>query len=533
MRPFSDFRLTRWTLAAACLAVAVPAGAAPPRGFRQLAPGALTIIPADRAVDDTVQRVDLPEITVTRGDMAWKPKHAPVSTTMVERAKARDAQLAIWCLEFAFKPPRRIDVDVPVIDPASGAVKMRITPCWYLVYRVKNVGWRKTVIDEDDPSKRSLEIFEKPVRFMPHFVLESREGLSDEEGPTAYRGYLDRLVPTAMEPIRRREDPARKLFDSTSIAERELAPGEERWGVAIWENVDPRIDFYSIYVQGLTNATRWRVRAAGRDDGSGDETEETLESLRLDFWRPGDGRDHVEDEMAVGFAGIFERMTLGALVNEAIDRPAVTKADPLQGLAMLKLKPADLVEPDDSGRGRFAPLARVLAAVAKLPAGQQRIEAVRELLGDTGAVALDEAVLAVEPRAEGKPLEFLATLVRELAGLPEADRRRQMAEVLGPAAVRVDGLAKQVAVARRMAVLDAAGITRDTLPRGGPLAAFDVLDAAVKAMDDPARRGRFLAGLFGPRGPALYAAATEVHEGIDHAWVFRYEIDEPVEENRR
>ena len=35
-----------------------------------------------------------------------------------------------------------------------------------------------------------------------------------------------------------------------------------------------------------------------------------------------------------------------------------------------------------------------------------------------------------------------------------------------------------------------------------------------------------LVGLFGPRGPALYAAATKVTEGIDHSWVLRYEIDE-------
>jgi len=32
------------------------------------------------------------------------------------------------------------------------------------------------------------------------------------------------------------------------------------------------------------------------------------------------------------------------------------------------------------------------------------------------------------------------------------------------------------------------------------------------------------AGLFGPRGPGLYARAIQEHEGVEYAWVFRYEI---------
>jgi len=523
-------------LLAACLAVAVaapPVLAAAPQGFRPLAPGVLTVIPADAGVDDTVQRVDLPEITVARADMAWQPKRAPASTTMVERAKSRDAKLDIWCLEFAFKPPRRIDVEVPVLDAESNAVKMRITPCWYLIYRVKNVGWRRTVIDAEDPTKRSLETFEKPIRFMPHFVLESREGLSAEEGPTAYRGYLDRIVPTALEPIRQREDPARRLFDSVSIAERELAPGEERWGVAVWENIDPRIDFFSISVQGLTNATRWRPTPAGRRRAGGDETEETLESLRLDFWRPGDAVDRSEDEMTIGYAGIFERMTLGALLNEALDRPALTKSDPVAGLALVKLGAGDLMEPEDGAAGRFAPVEKLLVALAKLPAGAERAAAARAVLGDLGVVALEELSQAVATQSEGKPLEFLAALVRELAPLPAADRRRQAVEILGAAAPKLETLVKETVIARRTAVLDAAGLTRTTVPRSGPLAAFDTLRDAVLKAGDAASGERLLAGLFGADGPALYRAATAVHEGIDHAWVFRYEIDVPPEENRR
>jgi hypothetical protein len=516
-----------------CLGIALaalvwPVAGAEPRGFRRLAPGTLTVIRPDREADHTMQRAALREITVARADMAWQPRRSPTTATMVEVAKNCEFKFDVWCLEFAFKPPRRIDVDVPVIDQASGQIKMRVTPCWYLIYRVKNIGWQRTVIAGEGSAPRSVEAFEKPVGFMPHFVLESREGLAADEGPTAYRGYLDRLVPPAMEAIRQREDPSRRFYDSVSIAERELAPGEERWGIAVWENIDPRIDFFTIYVQGLTNAVRWRPAAGPRVD-----SDDTLESLRLDFWRPGDGGDATEDEMSIGYVGIFERMAIGAAVNEALDRAALTKADPLGGLAALKLTARDLGEPTDDQPGRFAPLVKVLTALAKLPAGPQRNAAARELLGDAGFVSLDDALRAGDPLAEGKPLEFLAALVKETAKLPPADRKRRLAEVLGPAAPQIDRLVGEVAIARRIAVLDAAGMTRQEERSTGPLATFDAFDAAVKRVGEPADRDRFLASLFGPRGPALYAGATAVHEGIDHAWVFRYEIDDSPGENRR
>ena len=94
--------------------------------------------------------------------------------------------------------PRLIDVPVPVAD-AAGQLTLQTKQCWYLVYRVKNVGWRRTVIDPVKRTELTVEAFEAPIRWMPHFVLESLEGLSEDEGLTAYRGYLDRLVPALLE----------------------------------------------------------------------------------------------------------------------------------------------------------------------------------------------------------------------------------------------------------------------------------------------------------------------------------------------
>jgi len=175
-----------------------------PRGFRSLAPGVLTVIPADAALDDAIQRGALVEVTKGQQALAWVPKRSAPTTTFVELSRRLEYPRDIWCLEFAFKPPRQIDVDIP-----AGEGRMRRAAVWYLVYRVKNVGGRRIVVGKNDdgqpdPAQRTVETFEKPVRFLPHFVLESREGLAADEGLASYRAYLDRLVPSAMNAIRLR-----------------------------------------------------------------------------------------------------------------------------------------------------------------------------------------------------------------------------------------------------------------------------------------------------------------------------------------
>ena len=237
--------------------------AADPDGFRPLAQGAIVVVPSDISTDDTIQRGDIPEVTRAHSDRAWQPRQSPVGTTFLERGRNRTYPRDVWCLEFAYKPPRHIDVDVPGPD-----MKMRRRRLLYMVYRVRNVGGRRSV-ERDDPLKRlTREAVEKPIRFLPHFVLESIEGLSADEGRLAYRGYLDRVVPSAVEPIRRREAVPGRLYDSASMVETEIQPGESRWGVAVWENIDPRIDYFSIFIRGLTNAIRWRVDPQDSQRGS-------------------------------------------------------------------------------------------------------------------------------------------------------------------------------------------------------------------------------------------------------------------------
>jgi len=565
------------------LAVVAPAWtakAADPTGFRRLAPGAVTVIPADKTTDDALQRADIVEITEGQADLAWTPQMAPATSTFVERGRGREYPRDIWCLEFAFKPPRMLDVDVPAAD-----LKMQRKRIWYLVYRVKNVGGRRLVTAPAEGAAekvaRRTEAYETPVRFLPHFVLESLEPVEDGEGLSSYRGYLDRLVPSAMNAIRLREDPNRRFLDSAEMSATDLQPGEERWGVAIWEDIDPRIDFFSIYVRGLTNAIRWRQRPGSvikPADPPGAHIEETLESLRLDFWRPGDDRTITDKEMGIGFAGMFERMALGGRLLSTVGWPRYAKAQPVAGLDALGLSWTDLLEPEGGGAAAsLIPLEAVLKKAAAVDAARDPIAMLRLVFGDLGVASIEELVAAaagpVDPTQEARrqaalaaigltpqgiarePLASLSTIVRMLESKPDmAAQRAAAAEIFGGAGRRIPWLADAVAKARSLATLRAIDANLVAIAGGDARAALDAARPAFNGLSEQdrkrileslpeadARRGRIeglgdesrdravadlvLQGLFGPRGPGLYATAVAEEEGVDHAWVFRYETD--------
>jgi hypothetical protein len=566
-----------WVGSAASLESADPGGAR--SGFRRLAPGVLTVVPPNTSSDyQVLWRLDpgtaaaprgpeesgrdenagreiesLELFEVTRGlaeQRTWTPKQAAANSTLIERAKGIEFPRDIWCLEFAFKPPRFIEVDVPVSD-----LRMRRKKIWYLVYRVRNTGGRRTVIDPKDRTQRTTEAFETPVRFVPHFVLESLEGLSEDEGDAVYRGYLDRVIPNAVAAIRRREDPGRELFDSASMSASDIPPGGERWGVATWEDVDSRIDFFTVSIRGLTNAIRWKLEpdaSFAPDTVPASKMEHALASLRLDFWRPGDDVDELEDEIHVGFAGMFERLTLGGKLLEAAGRQRVAKARPVDGLADLGLTWTELAaaagtssEPHD-----LAPLVTVVRKLAGVGEPTARGRIVKAVFGDLGLESFEllsrglaapvppaqdaarrRALSAIDltpEKAAEKPLESLAAVLESLDRVPRGPARRRRAEAFfGPAAARVASLSKELSAACTATVLGELDVDLGRLETGDALAAFTTLQTAINARQDAAGRERLLVGLFGPRGPALYAAATKVTEGIDHSWVLRYEIDVP------
>ena len=319
---------------AALIAVAVGSVAAQ-QPSRTFAPGVLTTIPPTPMAEEMFSGPQpLVELPIAINDLQYEPKLSSVSSTVYERSQAVLLRRTIWNLEFSFKPMRMIQVDVP---QATGRMQRQLL--WYMVYRVRNLGNHLkpkglvtpellAAAETKDPSEEVLELLDAGVpeskelyekfkdytdeveifgqktdklRFFPHFVLHSTEFKKE---------YLDRVIPAALGPIKAREFPGRPdqvLHNSLTISEVPIAKSDDMndnsvWGVVTWTNIDPRIDYFVVFVQGLTNAYRFEDPAGAYKSGDQPGTGRKLlkKTLQLNFWRPGDTVDPNEEEIQFG-----------------------------------------------------------------------------------------------------------------------------------------------------------------------------------------------------------------------------------------
>lgn len=256
--------------------------------YRHLAPGVLISVDPMRTLDESVSRHDVVELLAVDPKFDW--------------AKDIAFRHDVWVLKFQFKPVRMIWVDVP---QAGGNMERKLI--WYMVYVVTNSGKVMHPVEDvdlpyDTVEKRQLcevKLVDRPFRFVPEFLLEGHQRMKDDEGFT--KVYPDRQIPVAMEPIRLREDPHRKFLTSVEMC-REIAVGESLWGVALWEDVDPRIVRFSVYAFGLTNAYWWKDEPGAYKPGDPVLKGRKLsrKTLKLNFWRPGDPYFEHEEEIRYG-----------------------------------------------------------------------------------------------------------------------------------------------------------------------------------------------------------------------------------------
>jgi hypothetical protein len=306
MRSFSSIlaiiprRLARPRIVLLAVALLVFGGLA--RSFaapRQLAPGVMTTITPDFAPEDTVSAHDVVEVRANPA-LQWSPDFLSQSETLFGMAEKARFRRDIECLEFSFKPLRMIEVELPT---ATGTIERK--PVWYLVYRVRNTGKVLRPVADEDGVYTAQMAQGGPVQFFPQFVLESHDRQAN--GQRVSKAYLDRVLPAAVAAISQRETPGTMLLDSVQISEQPIPVSGDRidrgvWGVATWTDVDPRIDFFSVYVGGLTNAYRWAdtPNAYKPGDPPGKGRRFARKTLQLNFWRPGDELTPNEREFRYG-----------------------------------------------------------------------------------------------------------------------------------------------------------------------------------------------------------------------------------------
>lgn len=161
----------------------------------------------------------------------------------------------VWVLDFKFKDPRLIKVDVP----GRG---QRV--CWYLWYQVINNT-------------------SQPHTFIPDFELVTTDRNTV---------HHDQILPKVQESIRQLEDPTDylKIKNSVTIAAEPIPPSKKEaeprsvTGVAIWDDVDPDANYYTIFVTGLSNG--WAV--TDDPEKPGEKTVIRRKTLQLNFRRLGD-----------------------------------------------------------------------------------------------------------------------------------------------------------------------------------------------------------------------------------------------------
>ncbi len=276
------------TLVAASGSSAFAQEAQPAGGYRKLAPGVVIEVAPQIEEEETYTGPrELVELSRLAPQIEWKSNFLAETETLLAMSKDVVFRRQVWALEFGFKPMRMITV---------GDKKV-----WYLVYYVKNRGRHLNPTPELDANGHELfkpQPVDHTIRFFPSFQLQAHD---------VDRAYLDVVIPEAVAAIRRREDPNRKFYDSVSISSVEIPVSSESedqsvWGIATWTNVDSRSDFFSVFVQGLTNAYRWQDEPGAMQPDSEPMTGRrfSYKTLQLNFWRAGDATDPTEEEIRFG-----------------------------------------------------------------------------------------------------------------------------------------------------------------------------------------------------------------------------------------
>ncbi len=238
---------------------------------QKLAPDALVIIESAAEQGETAMGpIDLP-LVARHPELAWKPNYAPVSDTLLGKSKDVILRNEVHCLEFAFKPVRMIQVNDKLV--------------WYLLYRVRNVGGN---LKPDETKGAEVAVSREWVRFFPTFVLNSL---------SVKREYMDVVNPAAKAIIAAKERVGQPIYDSIEIQQQKIpvsteADNHEVWGVATWQDVDPKTIFFSVRVKGLTNAQRIET--------DGPSLKFLQKQLVLNFVRPGDAVNEMEDNIRFG-----------------------------------------------------------------------------------------------------------------------------------------------------------------------------------------------------------------------------------------
>jgi len=212
---------------------------------------------------------------------------------------------ALWIAEVQYKPVRHLFMNVT--DPVSRETKRELV--WYMIYRVIPRDYTELAGDSRDslltklqnPNLKPDNTIDSPEGFpiqVPRFVLRT-----DDEGDQKF--YADEVNLQIQRSVFMREFKERSadlrllnsvqaIFEVTDpVSVNDPDPLEKAvYGVAVWRNVDPKIDYLTVIMSGFSNAYRISTNGAG-------ETVFEHKVIEQKFGRPGDIYNQQESEFRV------------------------------------------------------------------------------------------------------------------------------------------------------------------------------------------------------------------------------------------
>lgn len=139
------------------------------------------------------------------------------------------------------------------------------------------------------------------------FRLETPDGglYFSEQHPVQSTIYADRFLPLAHAQIAAAEDPNQDFENSVTLPALDIAPGKTVWGIATWVDIDSRVDRFTVYISGLTNALRWVDNGEAFDPEAPPMAGREIlrKVLKLNFFRPGDEYGGTDDLFYFGKPG--------------------------------------------------------------------------------------------------------------------------------------------------------------------------------------------------------------------------------------
>ncbi|MDR1494369.1 MAG: hypothetical protein LBT05_16870 [Planctomycetaceae bacterium] len=299
------------------------------------------VIGNDAKISEILGKRDVFEVTTVGEEYNWAKEFPQDAKRFLydDNAKEKlhhkyEKSTSITCLEFQFKIPRIIVVDLP----KDG--KIVKTPILYLIYNVTNKKWSDETLDklkdlqqnadssafhvtseqiekikqvhlgkfsrgdlpdlgvEFGSSIKTKEISpaifevipdEAVFTFTPQFVLATNQlEFSKKNNYTTQYYKLDQIIPLAIPKIIEQEDPNREFETTVTMIDKKIKQRETVWGIAMWADIVPEIKNFSIFVSGLSNAYKWTHDEPTQQQGVvGTGYTMTRKTLKLNFWIPG------------------------------------------------------------------------------------------------------------------------------------------------------------------------------------------------------------------------------------------------------